>query len=91
MEGLIMGDSHRELLTVAYDALNLGKETLAEAEARITQLEAEKADAVEGIQQALCCTPLIRHTKDGLAIEYDCGDPWGILRATLTRITGEAQ
>ena len=47
-------------------------------------------DLREAIRQALQCTPHIRikggnHGQPVHIIEYDCGDPWEILRAALAR------
>lgn len=42
-------------------------------------------DLETAMRRALSCTPQLRPTRDGLAVElvYDCGDPWAILREAL--------
>lgn len=43
----------------------------------------EAARLREAIGRALLCTPQICVGQEGYMIEYDCGDPWQILRDAL--------
>ena len=48
--------------------------------------KAREAALVEAINNALCCTPTLRwRGHDDAEIVYDCGNPWEILRAALTK------